>query len=104
MQRKDKKDLHEARLLSLILLKRLSFTTLPGLFLNESHQVASAPFDVIAERTRTRIETVLCAGMKDEMDGRMRRGLGTCAAGWAQESVVRQRKSFLPNLWTVEVV
>nr|XP_019011486.1 uncharacterized protein I206_03586 [Kwoniella pini CBS 10737]OCF50267.1 hypothetical protein I206_03586 [Kwoniella pini CBS 10737] len=79
------------RLLTLILLKRLAFKPLPGLFLNENSQHATAPFDVIRETTRGRIETVLCAGLKDEMDTRMRKGLGNCAAAWAQESAARHR-------------
>ncbi|WWC63313.1 uncharacterized protein I303_105913 [Kwoniella dejecticola CBS 10117] len=81
----------DQRLLSLILLKRLAFKPLPGLFLNENSQHATAPFDVIRETTRGRIETVLCAGLKDEMDTRMRKGLGNCAATWAQESAARHR-------------
>ncbi|WRT68414.1 uncharacterized protein IL334_005390 [Kwoniella shivajii] len=79
------------RLLTLILLKRLAFKPVPGLFLNSTAQHATAPFDVIRETTRGRIETVLCAGLKDEMDTRMRKGLGSCAAGWAQESSIRHR-------------
>ncbi|WVR00016.1 hypothetical protein IAU59_007158 [Kwoniella sp. CBS 9459] len=79
------------RLLSLILLKRLAFKALPGLFLNSTSQLATAPFDIVRETTRTRIETVLTAGLKDEMDVRMRKGLGNCAAGWAQESSKRHR-------------
>ncbi|KAK8854777.1 hypothetical protein IAR55_003516 [Kwoniella newhampshirensis] len=79
------------RLLALILLKRLAFIPLPGLFLNAQAQNATAPFDVIRELTRGRIETVLCAGLKDEVDVRMRKGLGACAAAWAQESSIRHR-------------
>ncbi|WWD19077.1 hypothetical protein CI109_103535 [Kwoniella shandongensis] len=79
------------RLLTLILLKRLAFKPLPGLFLNAQAQHATAPFDVVREVTRGRIETVLCAGLKDEMDVRMRKGLGVCAASWAQESAIRHR-------------
>ncbi|KAK4688592.1 hypothetical protein P7C73_g1524, partial [Tremellales sp. Uapishka_1] len=79
------------RLLSLILLKRLAFRELPGLFLNESTPIPTAPFDTVRETMRSRIEKVLCAGLADEMDVRMRKGLGSCAAGWAQESALRQR-------------
>ncbi|WVR07497.1 hypothetical protein IAU60_004539 [Kwoniella sp. DSM 27419] len=81
----------DQRLLSLILLKRIAFKPLPGLFLNAQSQIASAPFDTVRETTRGRIETVLCAGLKDEMDVRMRKGLGNCAAGWAEESARRHR-------------
>ncbi|WWC90695.1 uncharacterized protein L201_005632 [Kwoniella dendrophila CBS 6074] len=81
----------DQRLLAIILLRRLSFKPLPGLFLNGNSQHATAPFDVLRETTRSRIETVLCAGLKDEMDTRMRKGLGVCAAGWAQESSARHR-------------
>lgn len=42
---------------------------------------------------RNRIEGVLCAGLKDEMDVRLRKGLGNCAASWAQESAFRQSTS-----------
>ncbi|KAI9637514.1 armadillo-type protein [Dioszegia hungarica] len=79
------------RFLCLILLNRLAFRTLPGLYLNSTAGIPSSPFDVIPERTRGRIETVLCAGLKDEMNVRMRKGLGTCCAGWAEESSRRQR-------------
>ncbi|WVQ68050.1 uncharacterized protein L199_006256 [Kwoniella botswanensis] len=79
------------RLLALILLRRLAFKPVSGLFLNSTSQHATAPFDVIRETTRGRIETVLCAGLKDEMDTRMRKGLGKCAAGWVQESSARHR-------------
>nr|XP_019044705.1 hypothetical protein I302_06618 [Kwoniella bestiolae CBS 10118]OCF23635.1 hypothetical protein I302_06618 [Kwoniella bestiolae CBS 10118] len=79
------------RLLALILLRRLAFKPISGLFLNSTSQHATAPFDVIRETTRGRIETVLCAGLKDEMDTRMRKGLGKCAAGWVQESSARHR-------------
>nr|GFD57812.1 hypothetical protein [Tanacetum cinerariifolium] len=72
------------RFLTLILLKRLAFDECPGLFWNANEQHASAPFDVIAERMRDRIEVVICAGLNDEQNVRMRKGLGTCAAGWAQ--------------------
>ncbi|WVQ81844.1 hypothetical protein IAT38_003971 [Cryptococcus sp. DSM 104549] len=83
------------RLLSLILLKRLAFRPLQGLYLGPQSELTSAPFDVIREVTRGRIEKVLCAGLKDEMDVRMRKGLGTCTASWAQECAFRHRP-FLP--------
>lgn len=88
-------DQEQHRLLTLILLKRLAFTDLPGLFLNDQYQNATSPFDVVAERTKARIETVLCAGLKDEVDSKMRRGLGTCVASWAQESSSRQSEAYL---------
>jgi hypothetical protein len=79
------------RFLSLILLQRLAFRDLHGLFLNEQARNTTAPFDVIAERVRVRVETVLCAGLEDETNVRMRKGLGQCCAGWAEQSAVRQR-------------
>ncbi|RSH88745.1 hypothetical protein EHS25_002973 [Saitozyma podzolica] len=79
------------RFLSLILLRRLAFRDLPGLFLNQQARNITCPFDVVAERTRSRVEQVLCVGLKDEVDMRMRKVLGTCAAGWAEESAKRQR-------------
>ncbi|AFR95617.1 karyopherin/importin that interacts with the nuclear pore complex [Cryptococcus neoformans C23] len=79
------------RLLALILLKRMAFKPLEGLFLNPQSQKPAAPFDVVRETTRGRIETVICAGIKDEMDVRMRKGLGACAANWAHECSIRHR-------------
>ncbi|ORX38501.1 armadillo-type protein [Kockovaella imperatae] len=81
----------DERLLSCILLCRMAFTNLPGLFLNDHHQNVCSPFDTIAERTKTRIENVLCAGLRDEMNVRMRKGLGNCTGKWAAESSLRQR-------------
>ena len=66
---------------------------MPGLFLNERAQHASAPFDMVKETMRGRIETILCSGLKDEMNTRMRKGLGTCVAAWAEESAARHRAS-----------
>ncbi|ODN78077.1 hypothetical protein L198_07996 [Cryptococcus wingfieldii CBS 7118] len=88
----------DERFLSLILLKSLAFKPLPGLYLNSQHQLPSAPFDVIRETTRGRIETVLCAGLKDELDPRIRKGLGMCSASWAEESHKRKRpaRPFVP--------
>ncbi|WVN85920.1 uncharacterized protein L203_101073 [Cryptococcus depauperatus CBS 7841] len=79
------------RLLTLLLLNRIAFRPLSGLFLNAQHQNPTAPYDVIRETTRSRIETVICTGLKDEMDTKMRKGLGVCAANWAQECGARQR-------------
>lgn len=81
------------RFLSLILLKRLAFRAMPGLFLNAQAQVATAPFDVVKEATRGRIESILYSGLRDEMNTRMRKGLGTCVAAWAEESSIRRRES-----------
>jgi hypothetical protein len=81
---------YQYRLLALLLLRNLSFTPLPGLFLNDDHQHATEPFEYIAERVKSRIETALSAGLKDERDSKMRRGLATCAALWAKDSSMRQ--------------
>ncbi|ORY35556.1 armadillo-type protein [Naematelia encephala] len=81
----------DQRFMATLLLLNLAFRPLPGLFLNQQARLASAPFDVIRELTRQRIETVLCAGLSDEMDIRMRKALGDCCAGWAEKSGVRKR-------------
>ncbi|WVQ74935.1 hypothetical protein IAR50_004543 [Cryptococcus sp. DSM 104548] len=88
----------DERFLSLILLKSLAFKPLAGLYLNAQHQLPSAPFDVVRETTRGRIETVLCAGLKDELDPRIRKGVGMCSASWAEESHKRKRpaRPFVP--------
>lgn len=70
----------------------MAFKPQDGLFLNPQSQHPVAPFDVIRETTRGRIETVICAGIKDEMDVRMRKGLGACAANWAHECAIRHRR------------
>lgn len=46
----------------------------------------------MSESVRNRIEGVICAGLRDEMDVKVRKGLSTVAAGWLDGSSIRQRK------------
>jgi hypothetical protein len=48
---------------------------------------------MMSEVVRSRIEGVICAGLKDEMDIKVRKGLSTAAAGWLDGSSIRQRTS-----------
>ncbi|KAL1406317.1 importin subunit beta-3 [Vanrija albida] len=89
----------QQRLLSLILLRRLSFQEHAGLALNPADPHPTAAFDVIPEQTRTRIERVLGAGLEDEMDVRLRKGLGVCVGEWVKASNQRQRPfALLPTV------
>ncbi|TXT08603.1 hypothetical protein VHUM_02731 [Vanrija humicola] len=81
----------DQRLLSLILLRRLSFQEHTGLALNPADPHPTAAFDVIPEQMRARIERVLGAGLEDEMDIRLRKGLGVCVGEWVKASNQRQR-------------
>ncbi|RXK41145.1 hypothetical protein M231_01548 [Tremella mesenterica] len=81
----------DQRFLCLLILRRLAFSRLPDLHLNPQTPHPTAPFDYITEEVRGRIETVLCTGLKDEVNVRMRKGLGTCAGKWAQASMLRKR-------------
>lgn len=47
---------------------------------------------MIPEATRGRIERVLTAGLEDEMDVRLRKGLGVCVGEWVKGSDKRQRE------------
>jgi hypothetical protein len=46
---------------------------------------------VIPENVRVRIERVLGAGLEDEMDLRIRKGLGVCVGEWVKACERRQR-------------
>lgn len=77
----------------MILLNRMSFTELEGLHLNADNPRPTAPFDVVGEQKRVKVEMALCAGLADEMHPKMRRGMGEYVAKWAQGSAKRQRQS-----------
>lgn len=60
--------------------------------MNSTDPRPTSPFDYVGEAKRAAAERAICQGLVDEMDTRMRKGLGACAASWAQESAKRQRK------------
>lgn len=70
----------------------MSFTELAGLHLNATDPRPTAPFDMVNEQKRVKVEKALCAGLSDEMDPKMRKGMGQSVAEWAKESARRQRQ------------
>lgn len=90
---------NEIRSLALVLLRRQAFKVIPGPpadAANGGGQSAAGqtttPFDLISEQAREKVEGCLIAGLENEMDAKIRKGLADVVAKWVEESAKRGRE------------